>query len=652
MPRRHRPDRISRRQLDARLDEVDSLIERKRWVEARDQLQALAQRDPNNVEILREWLNVSYELHDTRTYLDLCERLNQLDPNDSDLTYALASAYMVNVRPASALETYRRFLDQWPQHEHAAEARKTLTELEARMGDLLRDLGVAGERGLEIALLHERTLAFLSQGKYRQVRETAEKLLEQQPDFPPALNNIAQSYAAEGNLAPAIATTERVLALHPENYHALANMVHYHCLQGQFDQAKVFAERLKSVQLDAVDIYTRKAEAASYLGDNQAVLDAFHDAERAGHLKLPVGDPLLFHLAAVAALRLGDDVQARKYWKQALAISPGFDLAKENLDDLRHPVGERHAPWAFSEGDWIPSRTIQDLRTTLKPHARNASHDRVVADAMRRFLQQHPEMVALVPVLFDRGDLNARELGLRIAKTAQTPELLAALRDFALSQRGPDKMRLDAARVASEAGLIPQGSVRMWSRGVWRELLLLDYEFHDDPTFKHTPQVEKWLAESVRAEKANEIDHAEELLQRALAVEPDAPDLRNNLATILQMRGWMSEANALLRELVENHPDYSFPRISLALDAIKRGDLEQAELLLRPLLTRKRFNLHEFGFFCHAQIELLLAKHQSESAQSWLEMWLGIDPDNPLIGNWRQRLSGRNPSSRLLGRTW
>jgi predicted Zn-dependent protease len=111
----------------------------------------------------------------------------------------------------------------------------------------------------------------------------------------------------------------------------------------------------------------------------------------------------------------------------------------------------------------------------------------------------------------------------------------------------------------------------------------------------------------------------------------------------------MSEANALLRELVEKHPDYSFPRISLALDAIKRGDLEQAEPLLRPLLTRKRFNVQEFGFFCHAQMELLLAKRQPEGAQSWLEMWSGIDPDNPLIGEWRRRLSGRDPLSRLPG---
>jgi hypothetical protein len=38
-----------------------------------------------------------------RTYLDACERLLKLDPNDADLTLALADAYLGNVHPASAL---------------------------------------------------------------------------------------------------------------------------------------------------------------------------------------------------------------------------------------------------------------------------------------------------------------------------------------------------------------------------------------------------------------------------------------------------------------------------------------------------------------------------------------------------------------------
>ena len=157
---------MSRRQLENYLAEVDELEKGKQWIEARVRLQELDQRYPNNAEILGELLNVAYELHDMRAYLDADERWLKLDPNHADLTLALAGAYLGNLRPASALATFHRFLQRFPQHERATEARQEMTELEAKMSDMLRDLGVAGDAGLEIAILHERILGLLDQGRY------------------------------------------------------------------------------------------------------------------------------------------------------------------------------------------------------------------------------------------------------------------------------------------------------------------------------------------------------------------------------------------------------------------------------------------------------------------------------------------------------
>lgn len=648
MPKRHRPGPASRRQLENALIEIDELAEGKRWVEARDRLQELDRRYPNNGEILSKLLNVAYELHDMRTYLDACERLLKLNPNDADLTLALAGAYLGNLHPASALATFRRFLQQFPQHERAAQARQEMAELEARMESMLRDLGFSGEGGLEIALLHERVLGLLDQGKYRQARETAEQLLAHHPDFPPALNNIAQSYFAEGNVPQAIATAERVLAQHPDNFHALANVVHYYSVMGNFDQARIFAEHLKSVESSAVDSWVRKAEAAAYLGDDQAILDAFHGAEQAGHLNPPLGEPLLFHLAAAAHLRLGDERQARKLWQRALDIAPGFNLSKDNLDDLRNPIGERHAPWFFEQGNWITPRLAEDLRSTLKRFTRK--NENALTEALRQFVQQHHEIVALAPVLLDRGDAKSRELVLQIAKLSKTPELLAAARDFGLSQRGPDSLRHTALQTANEAGLLPEGQVRMWTQGEWQEVMLHSYDIDDEPTFKHSPQVETWLHDSIKAEEVRDFDRAEKLLRRALEVEPNAPDLLNNLATIYDLRGQHQEADALLHQLIEQHPDYGFPRINLALKAIQRGDLEQAEKLLKPIQMHRHFNISEFGYYANAQMELLMAKKQPDGARKWLEMWQEMDPENPLVLRWQMRLSGQNIFQRLFER--
>ena len=253
-------------------------------------------------------------------------------------------------------------------------------------------------------------------------------------------------------------------------------------------------------------------------------------------------------------------------------------------------------------------------------------------------------------MLLDRGDPPGRAMAVRIAQVARTPELLTALSDFAVSQRGPDLLRIDAARTAMQAGRFAPGFVHMWSHGKWTDVILFDFEIRDEATYRHSPQVERWQTESIRLERAGDIDRAEELIRRALAVEPDAPDLLNNLASIYELRGQKSEAFALVHQLLERHPDYGFPRISLARESIERGDLDQARTLLEPLLTRKRFTAGEFAFYCDTQIRYLLARNDKEQARMWLDLWARIDPDDPRIAQWQWPLSDLNLAQRLFGR--
>src|SRR5205085_418250 len=112
-------------------------------------------------------------------------------------------------------------------------------------------------------------------------------------------------------------------------------------------------------------------------------------------------------------------------------------------DDLDRPVEQRHAPWPFHLGYWIKEKVLRDLAACVTPA--QYKKEAAATQAVRRFLQVHPEIVALTPLLLDRGDPQGREFVLRVALMAQTPEMLAALRDFAFSQRGPDPLRVQAA---------------------------------------------------------------------------------------------------------------------------------------------------------------------------------------------------------------
>jgi hypothetical protein len=83
-------------------------------------------------------------------------------------------------------------------------------------------------------------------------------------------------------------------------------------LQGRVDEARRAAERLQAAQSDRDDIWIKKAEAFSYLGDDRAALAAFDGAQAAGALERLSNCEMLYHLAAVAACRLGQEDRARE----------------------------------------------------------------------------------------------------------------------------------------------------------------------------------------------------------------------------------------------------------------------------------------------------------------------------------------------------
>src|SRR5450759_4837717 len=128
-PQRAVPQSIPPRLL-VKLAEVNSLMQRKRWTEAREALSDLDQRFPRNPVILIELVNVCYELKDTEGYQYAGERLLEIDPNNADAALSVAGAYMANLRPAMALRAFRNFLQRFPDHPRAGEASQTAAQLE------------------------------------------------------------------------------------------------------------------------------------------------------------------------------------------------------------------------------------------------------------------------------------------------------------------------------------------------------------------------------------------------------------------------------------------------------------------------------------------------------------------------------------------
>jgi tetratricopeptide (TPR) repeat protein len=82
--------------------------------------------------------------------------------------------------------------------------------------------------------------------------------------------------------------------------------------------------------------------------------------------------------------------------------------------------------------------------------------------------------------------------------------------------------------------------------------------------------------------EAGELAAAEDHLRRALAANPDYPDLHLHLSTVLERRGALAEATAACRQALARNPEFRRAWVWLALLADRRDDrAERAQALAR-----------------------------------------------------------------------
>lgn len=170
------------------------------------------------------------------------------------------------------------------------------------------------------------------------------------------------------------------------------------------------------------------------------------------------------------------------------------------------------------------------------------------------------------------------------------------------------------------------------------DLTLVEFLVTNEQKIFHSPAVEHILDQATPLLRAGDGQAAERLYRQALALEPDKPDLLNNLAASLSLQGRRVEATILLEVLHYQHPDYLFARTGLAKAALQNGDLERAQALLEPLYERREFHISEFDALCATQLDLLFLQNDRLSAKTWFEMWENCNPKNPKLDFYRPLL--------------
>jgi hypothetical protein len=82
---------------------------------------------------------------------------------------------------------------------------------------------------------------------------------------------------------------------------------------------------------------------------------------------------------------------------------------------------------------------------------------------------------------------------------------------------------------------------------------------------------------------------------------------------------------------------------------VRAKQFEAAHETLKPLMRQKKFHTTEFAALCNAQIALSVAEKQPGNARRWVELWEGVDADNPQLLAWKARLDATDVG-KLLGK--
>jgi tetratricopeptide (TPR) repeat protein len=621
------------------LKRIDELIEAGDTAEALEQLKSLASRMPQRVEIFETMFMLAVELDDKCTLLETAIRLAELQPNVPAHHFNLYGVYLQNFFPALALQTGRKFLSRWPDVELGKDMRQDIEKILPHLREeAIRQQFGDDEAWLEHLALHERVQVALSRNRFEESQRLAAELISILPNFVPAYNNRSLAFFMNGQFDEAIADARRALEIDPGNVHALGNLTRFFRLANRLTEACEIAERLKAANSPGLDVWTKKAEAFSYLCDDAAVLQVAEQADRAGMLFGKAADPVLLHLAGVAAARLGDEKKARKFWKEATKLEPSLSRAQANLEDLDKPPGERDGAWPFELPDWLSRRRFEDF-AEIVGQSIEAKNMKNLQGATQRYVEKHPQVMALTPVLFERGDPFGREFALRLAQMLETPEAIAMIKEFVHSPHGPDKLRQNALQVLQNLKVVETSAkLDFWSRGRQTEILAMNWQVDDVPydTLKLPAGAMELLGAGLKAMRRNEWDRAEKLFSQALAMAPDSVSLRFNLATAAANQGKIAKAVEDMKTLAEHHPKYVFVHNQLALHALANGRIEEARERLKTVFALEHFHIDEFMNFCQAQIMFfIIGDPNPEAASHWLRMWEQLAPDHPNLDLFR-----------------
>lgn len=342
--------------------------------------------------------------------------VTELDPTMTECHFYMANNYANMEQYESAENALVRYLEEDEEGQFLDEAEEMMELLQYELDRPARLTSIKSREGM---YEHDQARTLLEEGKFTEAVRLLESIIEQQPDFLAARNNLALAYYYMGLFDQAMETIHDVLELDEGNLHALCNLAIFYQHAGDQEQLKPLVELLcKTAPFHQEHVF-KLATTMGILGEHDAAYRHFirllHDSEL--HR-----DPCLYHYAAVAASNTGRLAEAERLWKQAMKLDSASGIPQYYMEQLElvrlgqqtgplsyhyHlPFEEQFKLWERSS-DGIPDHMKSDplVRSSFFWALRHGDQhtklqviqalgmigDSEVKDVLRAFLMEHDE---------------------------------------------------------------------------------------------------------------------------------------------------------------------------------------------------------------------------------------------------------------------
>ncbi|WP_289142637.1 lipopolysaccharide assembly protein LapB [uncultured Brevibacillus sp.] len=179
---------------------------------------------------------------------------------------------------------------------------------------------------------HERARRSLEEGRFLEALDILKEIVEADPDFLPAWNNLSLAYYYAGDFQKAMDTIEQTLDMENGNLHALCNLAVLLSHHNEAGELLTLMDMLKKVVPFHPENTYKLATTMGVLGQHDEAYFHYQRMLRSGQPQ----EACTYHYAAISAYLSERKDQALRWWQKAKQMDPEAGIADQYIQMVKN----------------------------------------------------------------------------------------------------------------------------------------------------------------------------------------------------------------------------------------------------------------------------------------------------------------------------